>query len=177
MFIFNRWDSVTEPWKLFGFSNKSSILTKILLGNLCWFLLIITWVSNDNLKSCLKTEILQLYADLLNVQKCEISFESILSHLTNHHNFITILKLHSIPIETLSQTKLLNNFLILKKKLLQFLLFCHNIYRETLLNINEFLSHIGRHFGIFDKQIPGYHSNQLWKFQWRGKIKVFRPVL
>ncbi len=51
-------------WKLSNFSHKSSILTKILLGNLYWCLLIITRVSNDDSKSGLKTKIRRLYAEI-----------------------------------------------------------------------------------------------------------------
>ncbi len=46
------------------FSHKSSILTISMLVNICWFLLIITWVSNDDSKSVLKIEIRRLYAEL-----------------------------------------------------------------------------------------------------------------
>jgi hypothetical protein len=39
------------------FSHKSSILTKILLGNICWLLLIIIWKFSDHSKSGLKSKI------------------------------------------------------------------------------------------------------------------------
>jgi hypothetical protein len=45
-------------------SHKSSILTKTLFGNICWCLLIVTRVNNYNSKSCLKTKICLLYAEI-----------------------------------------------------------------------------------------------------------------
>ncbi len=59
------------------FSHKSSILTKILLGNLCWLLFIIIWEFNDDSKSFRGLKIQPLYPEIfwklwVNLQNIEI---------------------------------------------------------------------------------------------------------
>ncbi len=102
IFIFNRWRSAKSADLISGFLHKSSILTKILLRNLCWCLLIIIGVSNDDSKSALKTEIRWLYAEIFsdlrdNPQKVENS--KMLQNLINDSNltFFNIFRPPHLP--------------------------------------------------------------------------------
>jgi hypothetical protein len=49
------------------FSHKLTILTKFLLGNMCWLLLIIILEFNDHSKSGLGSKIRLLYAEILGI--------------------------------------------------------------------------------------------------------------